>query len=308
MVKILMATYNGEAFLSQQLNSILSQTFQDWELYISDDLSQDKTPQIIQKYAQAYPDKIFIIPQKTASGSSQNNFFRLLTQVSGDYIALCDQDDIWLPHKLEKTYSRMQQLEHHYGADTPILVHADLKVVDRNLKVMDHSFFHFQNISPERTELRNYLVQNNITGCTVMINRALLNHLDFIPETCTMHDWWMALIACCFGKIDYIPEPLMLYRQHGNNQVGAKDAKSASFLLHKFQNRAQVKENYRKMFAQAQAFLDHYQDQLSPEQKDTLQGFLKIPHLSRIGKARQIIRYRFYKNSFMRTFGQFFSI
>lgn len=308
MVKILMATYNGEAFLREQIDSILHQTYPHWQLYISDDLSQDSTPEILQEYAEAYPDKIFLLHQATASGSSENNFFRLLTQVSGEYLALCDQDDVWLPQKLEKTLNRVEGLEEQYGKDTPILVHSDLKVVDRQLQVMNDSFFAFQNISPERKELRNYLVQNNVTGCTMMINRALADYLDFIPETCTMHDWWLALIACCFGQIDYLSEPTMLYRQHGANQVGAKDAKSASFLLHKFQNRDQVKENYRKMFAQAQAFLTHYGDRLSPEQRDILEGFLKIPTLSRLGKARQIVRYRFYKNSLMRTVGQFFSI
>lgn len=308
MITILLAACNGEAYLREQLDSILRQTYTDWVLYISDDASRDATPQIIADYAARYPKQIIPLQFDAPSGSAEANFFRMLTAVSGDYIALCDQDDVWLPHKLETTLHALQTLEERHGIDTPILIHSDLKVVDQNLNILNESFFAFQNISPERKELRNYLIQNNVTGCTMMINRALHQMLDYIPEECTMHDWWLALIACCFGEIDYITEPLMLYRQHGHNQVGAKNAKSFEFITHKLKNRKMVQENYRQMFVQAKLFLAHYRPLLSPEQIETLEAFLKIPTLSRIGKARQIIRYRFYKNSFMRTFGQFFSI
>lgn len=308
MVKILMATYNGENYLREQINSILAQTYHDWILYISDDVSSDHTPAIIEEYAKKYPDKIVPLSNKNPSGSAENNFFRMLSTIHGQYIALCDQDDYWFPDKLEVTLERMQSLERQYGEETPILLHTDLKVADDHLNIIAPSFFAFQNISPERKQLKDYLVQNNVTGCTALLNRSLLEKLDYIPEICTMHDWWLALVACCFGKIDYIRKPTMLYRQHKHNQIGAKSAKSLSFLFHKFRDRETVKKNYQKMFAQAASFLEHYHDQLTSEQIAVLAAFLKIPSLSRLGKIRQIRRYQFYKNSPLRTLGQFLSI
>lgn len=310
MIYIAMATYNGEKFIKQQLDSILNQTYKDWYLYVSDDCSTDNTLTILKEYQSLYPEKIKVISNDIPSKSAENNFFNLILSLDKncDYVALCDQDDVWLENKLELTFYKMCELENKYGKEKPILVHTDLKVVDENLNVLSNSFFEFQNISPERTLLRNLLIQNNITGCTTMINNSLLNLINSKPKECTMHDWWIGLIACCFGYIGYIKTPTMLYRQHSNNQVGAKDAKSVEFISHKLKNRAIVKENYRKMFVQANLFLDEFKNNLSDEQKEVLNAYLKIPKLNRFGKIRQIIKYKFYKNSFMRTFGQFFTI
>lgn len=309
MITILMATYQGAAYLAQQIDSILSQTYWDWQLFISDDLSSDNTREIIAGYTNQYPKKIFEWKNQTASGGAEFHFFKMISRLKdAQYVAFCDQDDIWLPNKLMDTFKKMQQLETQLGNNTPILVHSDLKVVDKDLNIIHNSFFSFQNISPERTKLRHYLVQNNITGCTMLINQSLLQKIDYIPSVCTMHDWWIALIASCFGKIDVVSKPLVLYRQHQNNQVGAKNAHSASFLLNKFRNRKVVQQNYQKMFAQAQLFLQHYRAQLSTEQIHILEEFLKIPHQNRFKKAQIIIQNQFYKNSFARTLGQFFSI
>jgi len=141
MITILLAAYNGEAYLREQLDSILHQTYTDWVLYISDDASRDATPQIIADYAARCPKQIIPLQFDTPSGSAEANFFRMLTAVSGDYIALCDQDDVWLPHKLETTLHALQALEERHGIHTPILIHSDLKVVDQNLNILNESFF-----------------------------------------------------------------------------------------------------------------------------------------------------------------------
>lgn len=310
MIYIAMATYNGERFLRQQLDSILNQTFKDWFLLISDDCSTDNTLSILFEYQSLYPDKIQVIKNTVPSKSAENNFFNLILSLDKncEYVALCDQDDVWLENKLQLTYNKINQLEQEIGKDTPILVHTDLKVVDENLNILSNSFFKFQNISPQRNLLRNLLIQNNITGCTMMINNALLKMINYKPKECTMHDWWIGLIACCFGYISYIETPTILYRQHSNNQVGAKNCKSVEFISQKLKNKTIVKENYRKMFVQSKLFLDKFDSILSNEQKDILNAFLKIQSLNRIGKIHQIIKYKFYKNSFLRTFGQFFTI
>lgn len=217
-----------------------------------------------------------------------------------------DQDDVWLPDKVERTLALMEQTQG--SPAVPALVHGNLKVVDKDLKVLNPSFFAFQGISPQRCSLTNLLVQNCITGCTMMINQPLFALADKTPPECAMHDWWLGLLAACFGKIGYTIEPLMLYRQHGDNSVGAKDIRDLSFYTHKLSQKEQIQKNYREMFAQAEFLCREYEDKLSDQQKEILQAWYTIPKLGRFGKARRILKYGFTKNTWLRTLGQFFSI
>lgn len=308
MVNILLASYNGASYLSQQIDSILNQTTKDWVLTISDDMSTDQTKNIIENYQKAYPEKIRILQNNSASGSAKENFYRLLLSCNDNYIMFCDQDDIWKQDKIEKSLKTIKQAETLYGNDFPLLIHSDLSVVDKDLRCISHSMAEYQKISPLRNSLKNLLVQNTVTGCTVIINKALKNLASVKPEHYTMHDWWLALIATVFGKIIYIDEPLVLYRQHENNSVGAKNAKNYVFIINKFKDRETIKNNYREMFDTAKSFINVFNDKLKPEDFLTLRGFIDIQNNSRFKKIYLIIRGGYYKNTLIRNIGQFFSI
>lgn len=317
MINILMATYNGEKYLDEQLNSIMMQRYKDWKLYISDDGSTDKTSQIIEKFRKKHSQRVFLLPKSNTcrvGGGAAKNFFRLLLAVKteikshDDYVAFCDQDDMWLPEKLEAVIYKMKEIESECGKKTPVLVHSDLKVVDENLSIISNSFFDFQKISPNRTKLENYMVQNNVTGCTMLINKPILDLIDFAPNNCTMHDWWIALIAATHGKISCVMKPLVLYRQHGKNEVGAKNAKSLKFIAGKLKNIEKLKMNYREMFSQAEIFLEHYGESISAEQRLILEQFVSMKDMNRIGKIIKIVKYKFYKNTFSRVVGEFLLI
>ena len=198
MITVLLAAYNGEKYLSEQLDSLLGQSFNDFKILIRDDASTDNTVKIAEEYCEKYPDKIALIKGE-GTGSACRNFFELIKAVDDDYVMFCDQDDVWLPEKIAKTFKKMRETESENAA-LPVLIHSNLKVVDRNLNVISDSFFEFQAISPERDSLNNLLMQNNVTGCTVMINRKMLELAKEAPDNCVMHDWWLALLACIFGK------------------------------------------------------------------------------------------------------------
>ena len=149
-------------------------------------------------------------------------FGELLEDSDADYMALCDQDDVWLPGRIAKPLERVRAVEREQGAATPILAHTDLAVVDENLDTIAPSFWAYRHLDPYRgSELNRLLVQNVVTGCTTIINRALARLACPIPESVPMHDWWLALVASAFGRIETVPEATVLYRQHGNNSVGA---------------------------------------------------------------------------------------
>lgn len=223
-VDILLATCNGEAYLKEQIDSILAQSNQDWQLLIRDDESHDGTVSIIKDYLQKYPSKIKLIEDSDSHLGAKLNFQRLLEHSDAEYIMFCDQDDVWLHRKIERTLKAMRTAEKNYP-NKPIMVHSDLIVVDANLKKIADSLWAYQKIQPRKgDDLNRIILQNVATGCTIMINTRAKNVSLPVPKDAIMHDWWIAIKVAEHGKIVYIPDRLVLYRQHPNNLVGAKEA------------------------------------------------------------------------------------
>lgn len=302
MVSILLACYNSEKYIEEQIHSIVNQTFTDWKLYISDDLSKDNTENIIKKYEENYPDKIFFKKRTVNSGVPSQHFFEMLLNCDDEYIMFCDHDDVWLPDKIEITLKRMKETEKSLPADTPVLVHTDLKVVDENLNTISESMFKMQKLPKKWDKLNNLLVQNNVTGCTMMINRALKNKITVIPEHAIMHDWWIAITAAAFGNILFIDKATVLYRQHSNNQIGAVTIKKLvnEYIFNYKQNKDSIKKTYK----QARDFYNINKHLLNFETKITISNYLKIEDTKKIFRVNYIFYYNFLKYSFIRKIGQ----
>ena len=254
MIDILMTVYNGEQYVVPQIESILNQTDSNWKLFIQDDCSTDRTVELIEPYVRRYPERITLLRNEKNSGSAQKNFFSMLPLVEHSYCMFCDHDDVWKPRKVEMTVRRMMELEQANGQDTPLLVHTDLAVADENLKVLSDSMFRSQNLNRKGNRLNNLLVQNNVTGCTMMVNKALVDMVGPAPKHAVMHDWWMALIAACFGKIGFVRQATILYRQHRANEVGAKNARSLSYNARRLAEREQARKVLNDTYLQAREF------------------------------------------------------
>ncbi len=223
MIDILLATFNGEKFLEQQINSIFNQTFTNWKLIIHDDGSTDNTVDIINSFVEVYPEKIFFIKDNIKTGGAKSNFAHLMMHSSSRYIMFCDQDDVWLESKIKDTLIVMNDLELKYCKTTPLLVFSDLTVVDSTLNIIYKSMNRAQKLNPSIAESLELLsCQNVITGCTIMINQIALQISNPIPDDALMHDWWIALKVCESGKISYLDKSTILYRQHNNNTLGFK--------------------------------------------------------------------------------------
>ena len=222
-VAILMATYNGEKYLKEQIDSILNQTYQDFVLYIRDDNSTDNTNNIISEYIEKYPNKIVQVRDEKIAKGACNNFMFLLEHVYNlnifDMFMFSDQDDFWLEDKVEVVVNEYNKVE---NKEQPILIHTDLNVVDSNLNIMDESFIKYSNLDGNANKFNNYLIHNNVTGCTTFINKSLVDLTKFNVNNILMHDWYFALIASAFGKVIFIDKPTIKYRQHGKNVLGAK--------------------------------------------------------------------------------------
>lgn len=216
-VSILLAHYNGAALLSDQLESLASQTHRDWSLIISDDGSSDGWLSVARDFAASYPDRQTLLSNGPRRGFAQN--FLSLVEFAGPtvpFAAYCDQDDVWLPDKLERAIKALRSIP----SGQPALYCGRTMVCDRALRPIGPS-----PLFRRAPDFANALVQNIGGGNTMVLNRPAL---DLLQDTrhhagaIVSHDWWTyQLIAGAGGKVIYDPEPTLLYRQHPGNMIGA---------------------------------------------------------------------------------------
>ncbi len=232
-IDVLLATYNGEKYIKEQIDSILKQTYKNIRLIISDDCSTDNTVRILEEYKEK-DNRIEIYTQTENLGVVKNIEF-LLKKVENELYMLSDQDDVWLPEKIEKSIKTLKE----QNAD---LVFGDLVVVDKDLNTIYPSFGDFMLLNDKikkyiGTNKINYLY-NCVTGCTVLSKKNLIEKILPFPTTSKylIHDFWIGLIVSINGKMAYMPEKYIKYRQHGNNEVGTKK------VSHEMENLEEIRE------------------------------------------------------------------
>lgn len=261
-IQVLLSSYNGERYITEQLNSLSSQTQANWTMRLRDDGSSDGTWQIIEAWQAKFTDRMF--SEKASNVGVIPSFFELIGQADeeSDYFCFCDQDDVWLSEKMERAINRLSKVE----KGVPAMVFTSTQLADIDLNPL--------GIWPEKPlkapSFYNALVQNIAVGATVTFNRAALQLIrSHMPDTnrVLMHDWWFYLCVSAFGEVLYDPEPSILYRQHGNNAVGGETSKLgklkkkwASFRKHR---------GSHKLVEQAREFHRLYASEL--QDKDKLQ-------------------------------------
>lgn len=301
-IAILLATYNGEKYIEKQLNSIVAQSNKDWTVYIHDDGSKDRTMEKVHRYTALYPE-LFKLVEGKPTGSAKTNFLYLLGQVDAPYYMFCDQDDVWLPEKIERTISEMKRLEQEAqsqletlntsgrvgsvnirpdaNAQLPIMVFTELRVVDEKLKTIAETMSAYQGLDCSKTSRNRLMIQNVVTGCTAMVNRSLRNLMIQYrnADRIIMHDWWGALLAAEFGRIAFLEEPLILYRQHDKNNVGALDIGDMGFVARYAGQRKKIRQALAVTRTQVQEMVDCFgMDEDSVAAKYAASGNWWKPH------------------------------
>ena len=234
-IAVLLATYNGERFLREQIESLYAQTIKDWTIYVHDDGSTDGTKAILDEYVEK-KDNFVVLDYPSQKGAS-NNFFSLLKRVDASYFFFADQDDVWMSNKMEKCLARMLQIEKS-TISKPVLVCCDACVTDEKLKVVSPSLWERSGAYPEfLTNFNESAATPFVTGCTMLLNKAAKESVLWnVTEKATMHDAFITL--CVFkacGIVEPIRESLMYYRQHGENTLGAY-SKDNSRLMYKLKH------------------------------------------------------------------------
>jgi glycosyltransferase involved in cell wall biosynthesis len=302
IVSVLLSAFNGDAFIQEQIVSIVKQNFNRFNIILRDDGSKNTNYGFIKNISNKYNISILVDDKNDENIGSVKSYNRLLGQSQSDYICFSDQDDVWKKDKLFHSFKRMKDLEKEHGSHTPILVHTDLSVCDNHLQKVHPSFITYQKLDPSKKSLHYLLLQNNVTGCTMMINRALKEKSFPIPEDACVHDWWIALVASSFGIIDFISIPTVKYRQHDKNQIGAR-----KYGIHHFINRLKnidsLIDEFHASILQATALYQRYKNSLNDEQKKIILAFINLEKKNIIERKITILRYKFFKQDFFRTIG-----
>lgn len=303
-VEVLLATYNGERYLQEQIDSIQAQTFPNLRILARDDGSNDGTLAILADFARKFPERVSLQSDGIATGHPKRNFLRLMRASTASYLCFSDQDDVWLPEKISLTMKTMQNLEDNYGRSTPALVFTDLQVVNERLEMVSPSYWKRAGIKAENIHsLPRLLSENVVTGCTMMINRSLCELAVQMPEEAEMHDWWIALLAATFGVADFVPRATMLYRQHAHNVIGSReqdmDLSSLTARAVSDKNRQQQRLRCEQ---QAEALLRVHGEQMSTEKRQILEAFLLSGRSESAWiRLKTMMQYGFFRSGFLKN-------
>lgn len=288
-VDILLATYNGENYLREQLDSILNQTYTDFRLLISDDMSTDKTYEILEEYKQK--DKRITIFKQEKNTGVVSNFEFLLEQVENKYYAFSDQDDIWNKDKLERSILKLE----NENAD---IVFTDLEVVDNNKETIYKSYWELKEFKDKILKYNSFealYLNNYVTGCTMLAKAETIKKCLPLPKTSkyVLHDYWISLIVSQSGKIIFLEEPTIKYRQHKNNKIGSKK-KSDSMTFKDIRKMfIEVKKEHFSIFIDNE---DKFEDEsIKALNKESLEYYRKLDNVKFINFSNWKLFFKLYK-------------
>lgn len=304
-VDVIMATYNGEKYVSEQIHSVLRNTDCSVYVHVFDDGSTDQTLPLLETLKKDYPGHILVYQNETNLGVTRN-FLTGISKVmsqnhEAQYFMLCDQDDIWHTDKIRKTLKRMRQMEKRYGAERPLLVFTDATLVNESLETIHTSFFKSQHLTTSKTGLAHILMENKCIGCTIMINRGFELYLRKTPKEARYHDWWLALIAATFGNISYVNCATLLYRQHGNNVVGGMDY--TSYIKNRMKMVKCQKESLRMNQKQAIEFYDMFDEAITMHKRMIIEEFIELFDSNFILRRLKAISGGYLKSGLIRNIG-----
>lgn len=257
-VSVVLCTYNGQLYLKDQLESILSQTVPPSEIIICDDGSNDDTVSIVNQYVAKYPQIRFF--QNPVRLGYNKNFEKAMTLATGDYIAISDQDDIWASTKIERMLDG-------YTGDSQVVYCNSVRFKD-SIKNASKPSKHYRRVSG--IYVKRLFLYNTVSGHAIMLKRSILNQILPFPDK-GYYDWWIAMVACCNGGLSYVEDTLVYQRVHDNNQsikARPNDARSRDYkreVVEQLQTVSLIPNISNQDLAIAQRFVEYLQSSLRGE-------------------------------------------
>jgi len=299
-VGVILTSYNGSEYIKEQIVSIVQNKYQDFHLYIFDDGSTDSTLEIAEMCQRAYPNRMSIYQNPKNLGVVLN-FLEAARRVPERYVMFADQDDVWFPEKIGDSVRAMERMTAKYGEEEPILVFSDAKVTDEKLNVTAESFHKSNHLNLHHIDLSHLLMENKMMGCTMMMNRPLLNYLVDLPEHAKWHDWWLGLLAADFGRIGYMHWQTMYYRQHGNNTLGSYTF--AGYVKNRLSSLERQKEAIQENYRQAEELLKKYGAEMPAANRAIVTRFVGMQRQRWLARRVTAVTGGYMKSGLIRNLG-----
>lgn len=296
LVEVALSVYNGADHLEEFFESIIGQTFVNWRLVVRDDGSTDDTSTILEGFASALGPRVKLVEASGVNMGVVAGFSRVLEETNAPYVMCADQDDVWLPFKIKATLTKIKDEESRRDLRAPLLVFTDLIPTDVQLDPLGSSFWDIERIDPGLVSTGELVSRGRVTGCTMMVNRPLLELAVPIPPEAVTHDWWVSLIGSAASGVVPLRQPTILYRQHKSNEIGAKDRSWSGYLrrwrsfvttLRRLQNLGPLTRR------QAQAALERLEERVRPgaawldaSSIEALREYASIDHRSLVERKR----------------------
>ena len=291
MTAVLLAAFNGSIHLPALLDSLRSQTDPDFMVVMQDDGSSDSTPEILKQMA--VQDGRFVLGSEQGQHlGAAGNFLSLIRQTDAGYCLLCDQDDIWEPEKIACLKQAMLDLESQFGTETPLLVHSDCSLINGSGDRIGDSFFRHQGWDPGATSLQQLLVQSNVTGCSLIMNRSLLRLVSAHARArdLFMHDWFIALTAASFGRIAFVDRQLTRYRQHESNVLGASSCSLLARGISALRNRSESRRRILLTYTHTKVFKKIYDKELPAPAQKIVDAYLSTQRMRKLSRVLAVRR------------------
>lgn len=309
MIDVLLSTYNGEKYLDDFLRSLDAQKYRSFRVLVRDDGSSDGTVARLEKFAAEASVEFLFSPDSGAHLGVVQSFGSLLRQSTAPYVMFADQDDIWHSGKIGAMLEHIRRAEAERSPETPLLLHADLRVCGSKGEVLASSHVQSQKLSPDRNSLAQLCIQNNVTGCAVILNRALRERVRFpMPQDTLCHDWYLALLGSVAGEVIFVDEIYTDYRKHDSNVYGHRKYSPALCIKQFLGGREALDHRLQLTQKQALAFLEQYGDILSEDDRECLRIWGNIKQYPKSERLRLCRKLGLRKNTFLRTLGMWWSV
>lgn len=302
-VHIVLATYNGEKYIREQLDSLLTQSYEKLTIEVCDDGSTDGTTAIIEEYMTR--DERISLHKNSVNLGFVKNFLEGMKRSSAPYVMFCDQDDIWNRDKVEITLKAMKQAEKDVSGK-PILVFTDAMNFNSITGEEQGLFHETSHLDVKKVDTAHLFMENKCIGCTMMMNEAVLPYLSELPEEIRVHDWWIALICSHFGLVHYVSQATLRYRQHEGNQIGG--GSYSDYLKRRLAHRKEQRQVLTQTYRQGAAFLELFGEQMDEKQRVVAEQFASMEKAGFWGRRYRMIRFGFQKSGLVRNVGLFLLI
>lgn len=279
VIDILLASYNGDFYIEQQILSLQAQTYKDWRLLVHDDGSTDRTVDIIKKY-EKIDSRIVLLEDHIKCGGAAANFMHLIHFSDAPYVMFCDQDDIWLDNKIEIMYNVIKERNNHI----PQIVYSNSYIWDSESAIIKG----FATITFPNKLSHLLFLNSGMQGCVAMFNREVVNLLKLWKGETAMHDHILHLIGLSMGEVTYLAKNLMLYRQHTNNVTGSCSGKE--FEVKRVVSNRKLPVVDRKHYNSVGKFIKIYESFLSHDMINVFNTYLSMPEFSFFYKVVKLMK------------------